>query len=119
MLYPIWQRLPRPPYFPGSPELDRLLDGYNPNGDYFKLLLWRREARDLRKGLFGPKGLKTVPKSDGVQRFQLPNGWMLRLTYYATHWAGQVTAEFIPPTMRDEPPIPSRWVQGAAAQAQA
>ena len=113
MLYPIWQPLPRPRFFPEAPDLDRLLDSYfNPRIGYFKLPLKRRHSRDLRKGLFGPKGLRTVPDSSGgVRTFPLPNGWTLRLTYYAAGdndleggrtKAGDVDAEFIPPTMREE-----------------
>jgi len=103
MLYPIWQPLPRPRHFPEDPRLDRLLDrNYARWVGYFELRLRRREARDLRKGLFGPKGLKDVPKGEGVRTFHLPNGWILRLMYDAppNDWGkpGNVVAEFIPPT---------------------
>jgi hypothetical protein len=58
---------------------------FEPRLGYFKLKLKRRHARDLRKGLFGPEGLRNVPdRSGGVIEFSLPNGWTLRLTYYAT-----------------------------------
>jgi hypothetical protein len=107
---------PRPPHFPYHPKLERLLDGYDPGLGYFKLLLWRREARDLRKGLFGPKGSRVVPEFDGdlnyydgEMEFDLPNGWLLRLTYGPPSFemeAGDVVAEFIPPPMREKPPIP-------------
>ena len=51
MLYPIWQPLPRPRHFPEDPRLDQLLDSYfDPAIGGFKLGLWRRGARDLRKG---------------------------------------------------------------------
>ena len=51
MLYPMWQPLPRPRHFPEDPKLDRLLDSYlDPAIGGFKLGLWRRGARDLRKG---------------------------------------------------------------------
>ena len=75
-LYPIWQRLPRPRFFPQDPRLDRLLaSNYDRGLDGFKLTLRRREARDLRKGLFGPKGSRVVPSSsddsDGVMWFDL------------------------------------------------
>jgi hypothetical protein len=83
---------------------------------YFKLSLWRREARDLRKGLFGLEGLRNVPgRSGGVMVLRLPKGWTLRLTYHPAHWEGQVTAEFIPPTMRHWPPLPSQWPDDLAA----
>ena len=74
MLYPIWQPLPRPRHFPEDPRLDQLLDSYfDPAIGGFKLGLWRREARDLRKGLFGPKGLrKNVPQGEGVRTFRPP-----------------------------------------------
>jgi hypothetical protein len=114
MLYPTWQRLPRPPSFPKDPRLDRLLAStYDPGIGKFKLSLWRREARDLRKGIFGAKGSKVVPKFsgdpdeyDGVMEFDLPNGWRLRLTYERPARkirAGNVEAEFIPPGIRAEP----------------
>ena len=106
MLYPIWQPLPRPPHFPQNRKLDRLLDNYDPEVGYFKLFIWRREARDLQKGLFGSKGVRDVPRGRGARRFKLPGHWVLRLTYYETHGAGEVTAEFLPPTMGVEPPIP-------------
>jgi hypothetical protein len=113
MLYPIWQRLPRPRFFPEDPRLDRLLaSNYDPAIGDFKLSLRRREARDLRKGIFGPKGSRVVPKFsgdldeyDGVMEFDLPNGWRLRLTYERPPRkirAGEVAAEFIPPAMRAE-----------------
>ena len=57
MLYPIWQPWPRPRFFPSDADLDRLLDRYDPRVGYLKLSMKRRHARDLRKGLFGPKGL--------------------------------------------------------------
>src|ERR1700732_5636325 len=88
MLYPIWQPLPRPPHFPQHPQVEQLLDSFDPGFGYFRLSLWRREARDLRKGLFGPKGSRVVPEFsgdlnyyDGEMEFDLPNGWLLRLTY--------------------------------------
>jgi hypothetical protein len=105
MLYAIWQPLPRPRHFPEDPKLDRLLDShFDPKIPSRKLSLWRRQARDLRKGLFGPKGLRDVPKGKGVRTFDLPNNWTLRLTYgeWPNDWRepGDVVAEFIPPTIR-------------------
>jgi hypothetical protein len=68
-----------------------------------------REARDLRKGLFGPKGLRNVPKGEGVLTLDLPNGWTLRLTYDVPPdgWSepSDVVAEFIPPTKRKRGPV--------------
>jgi hypothetical protein len=105
-LYPIWQRLPRPRFFPQDPRLDRLLaSSYDRGLDGFQLTLRRREARDLRKGIFGPKGSRVVPKSsgdsDGVMSFNLPNGWRLRLAYEprpaSRRKPGKVEAEFNPP----------------------
>ena len=122
MLYPIWLPLPRPRHFPEHPKLDRLLaHNYDPAVGYFELRLRRREARDLRKGLFGPKGLKDVPKGEGVRTFDLPRGWTLRLTYdVPPHgWTepGNVVAEFIPPATRRRPPNspqrPGTSVEGA------
>jgi hypothetical protein len=102
MLYAIWQPLPRPPHFPQDPKLDRLLaSNFDPRLDYFELRMFRRVARDLRKGLFGPKGLRDVPRGEGVRRFDLANGWTLSLTYgeRPDDWreAGDVVAEFITP----------------------
>jgi hypothetical protein len=83
--------------------------------------MFRRNARDLRKGLFGPKGLRDVPKGEGVRRFDLPKGWTLRLTYDVPpdEWSepGDVVAEFIPPTMRDEQPIPAQLLARLAEEA--
>ena len=106
---PIWQPLPRPRQFPEDPRLDRLLDSnYARWVGYFELRLWRREARDLRKGLFGPKGVRDVPQGEGVRTFDLPKGWTLRLMYDVppTDWGkpGNVVAEFIPPATRRRPP---------------
>jgi len=108
MLYPTWHWTPRPRWFPEDPALDRLLNSnYDPAVGQFKLALWRREARHLRKGIFGPKGSRVVPKFsgdrdeyDGRMEFILPNGWRLRLTYSPPPYgrkAGDVQAEFIPP----------------------
>jgi hypothetical protein len=115
MLYPIWHPLPRPRFFPEDPRLDRLLDSYDRTIGYFKLRMFRRNARDLRKGIFGPKGLRQVPDSGGgVLAFDLPKGWTLRLTYHAAGdydferrrlKAGDVEAEFFPPAIRTEPRI--------------
>jgi hypothetical protein len=98
----------RPRSVPMAADSERLLDSYfEPRLGYFKLKLKRRHARDLRKGLFGPEGLRNVPdRSGGVIEFSLPNGWTLRLTYYATggfdeepsrRKAGNADVEFIPP----------------------
>jgi hypothetical protein len=112
-LYPIWQPLPRPAHFPQDDRLERLMKGYDPAIGPFTLPLWRREARDLRKGFFGPKGSRKVPEFsgdlddyDGVMEFHLPRGWRLRLTYDpppARIRAGNVVAEFIPPRPRSVP----------------
>jgi hypothetical protein len=109
ILYPTWHRLPRACHFPKQPTLERLLDcNFNPALDGFKLCLRRREARDLRKGLFGPKGLRDVPKGEGQRTFDLPNCWTLRLTYSERPegWrkAGDVEAEFIPPPRAHQRP---------------
>jgi hypothetical protein len=113
MFYPIWKLLPRPRFFPDDPTLDRLLGGdYDPKVGPFKAQMKRRHARDLRKGLFGPEGLRNVPdRSGGVMEFDLPKGWTLRLIYYAAGdydfehrlaSAGDVGAEFIPPQARQQ-----------------
>ena len=119
MLYPIWQPLPRPRHFPEAPKLDRLLDSYfDPAIGRFSLGMMRRNARDLRKGLFGPKGVRDVPKGEGVRTFDLPRGWTLRLTYDVPpdDWItpGNVVAEFIPPIMRKRGPFPKLRAEGSA-----
>jgi hypothetical protein len=88
-----------------------LLDSYlDPEVGQFKLRIQRRHARDLRKGLFGPKGLRDVPKGECVRAFDLPNGWTLRLTYDVPpdDWTqpGNVVAESIPPTRQGRVPTP-------------
>jgi len=128
MLYPIWQPWPRPRFFPSDADLDRLLDRYDPRVGYLKLSMKRRHARDLRKGLFGPKGLRSVPdESGGEMEFDLPNGWTLRLTYYAAGRynfekrrgkAGDVDAEFIPPAMRTQRPRSKQELPRPTEQAQ-
>jgi hypothetical protein len=82
-LYPIWQPLPRPRHFPRDRRLNELLASYfDPDGKGFTLHMQRRNARDLRKGMFGPRGLKKVPGVEGGEMtFGLPNGWALRLDY--------------------------------------
>jgi hypothetical protein len=97
----------RPYHFPEDPKLDRLLATYDPEIGYFSLSMKRRNARDLRKGLFGAEGSMVVPdfaghldEYDGVMEFDLPKGWLLRLTYQlppSRIKAGNVDAEFIPP----------------------
>jgi hypothetical protein len=118
----LWQPLPRPPHFPEDPKLEKLLDShFDPKIRSLKLSLRRRQARDLRKGLFGPKGLRDVPKGKGVRPFDLPNGWMLRLTYgeRPNGWneAGDVVAEFIPPTMRKRGAISTKRAEGSGREA--
>jgi hypothetical protein len=106
-LYATWQPLPRPRFFPSDPDLNRLLDGFSPRVGQFELQLRRREARDLRKGLFGPKGTRNLPKACGMQTFDLPNGWTVRLTYREKQAfrgePGDVVAEFIPPPKGGRP----------------
>lgn len=109
MFYPIWLLLPRPRFFPDDPDLHRLIDtNFDPGLRGFSFRMKRRNARDLRKGILGSKGLLKVPGKGG----ELPNGWILRLRYYATGEydaergrmkAGDVDAEFLPPTMREWP----------------
>jgi len=121
----ITDRFGRPPNFPYDGRLERLLLNYDPGIGYFKLSMKRRNARDLRRELFGPRGLQDVPDEyGGVMKFGLPNGWRLRLTYYEQEYdyekchlaAGDVDAEFIPPARREERSISRRE---PASQAQA
>jgi hypothetical protein len=116
MLYPIWKELPRPRFFPDDPQLVSLLDSnYDPALGYFKVRMERRHARDLRKGIFGPEGLRKVPdRSGGVMVLRLPKGWTLRVTYHPAHWAGHVIAEFIPANMGEWPPLPPEWPEDLA-----
>lgn len=108
IFHTIWMQGDRPAHFPESPELDRLVDsGFDPAVGYIKQRMKRRNARALRKGILGPKGVRQVPdRSGGIMELPLPKGWTLRLTYYAAgaydfkHHrakAGDVDAEFIPP----------------------
>ena len=115
----------RPHHFPHHPALERLLaSDYDPEIAPFTIEMQRRNARDLRKVLFGPKGVRKVPKFDGdlhhyngEMEFDLPNGWRLRLTYEVPPYeieAGDVIAEFIPPVIREARSIPqeapvTRW----------
>ena len=126
MLYPIWKVLPRPRFFPDDPWLARLLDrSYDPALGPLNLRMKRRHARDLRKGLFGPEGGRNVPdrETGGVMEFDLPKGWTLRLTYHAKGvferrvTAGDVDAEFVPPTMPEEPTTPPVRQWGDAEEA--
>jgi hypothetical protein len=103
-------RYRRSPNFPEDWRLERFLRSNDPEIGYFKLKMKRRNARDLRRVLFGPKGLLEVPDGyGGVMTFRLPNGWTLRLTYLEFdedargYVASDVDAEFIPPTSREEP----------------
>src|ERR1700758_5524331 len=100
MLYATWHPMPRPPHFPEDPTLDQLIETYDPEIGRFSLQMKRRNARDLRKGLFGPKGVKDAPKGEGMRRFDLPKGWCLLITWGppgSRTKPGNVEAEFIPP----------------------
>ena len=88
--------------------MERLLaSNFDPDLDYFELSMKRRHARDLRKGLFGPKGSREMPDFAAVDYgemwFDLPRGWSLHLIYEprprSFEAAGNVTAEFIPPEL--------------------
>jgi hypothetical protein len=77
------------------------LASYAPEIGSFDVQMKRRNARALRKVLFGSEGLKNVPEDGGVLEFLLSKGWRLRLTYHrrprGIAKAGAVTAEFISP----------------------
>lgn len=97
----------RPYHFPKHPKLDRLIaSGFDPAIGPFDIPMYRRNARDLRKGLFGPAGLREVPGDKGGEMtFVLPNGWTLRLLYDRRGYgieAGEVLARCIPPTVLQE-----------------
>lgn len=46
--------------------------GWRPERRDFALRMTRHEARDLRKELFGPKGVRDVPPGRGERWFELP-----------------------------------------------
>ena len=121
---PMMDRHGRPPNFPYNDKLEWLLLTWDPQIGYFKLSMKRRHARALRRHLLGPKGITIAPSDYGVMKFRLDNGWTLRLRYLGFdelaegYVAGDVDAEFIPPTMRKEP-VPARRSEGSAAQAHA
>ena len=122
----IYESAGRRYHLPYHAKLERLLRSFDPEIGPFELSMERRHARDLRIWLFGPTGSRVVPKRryledyDGRMEFDLPNGWLLRFDYappapaYVIR-ASEVDAEFIPPTMREEPPIPPQWPENLAA----
>jgi hypothetical protein len=72
--HPIWTQEPRPPHFPDAPEIDWLLDShFDPRLGYFKQRMKRRNARALRRAIFGPKGIRRVPgRPGGVVELDCP-----------------------------------------------
>lgn len=74
------KRTERPAHFPDSPKLEQLLASYAPEIGSFDVQMKRRNARALRKFLFGPKGLKNVPEDGSVLELPLSKGWRLRLS---------------------------------------
>jgi hypothetical protein len=68
----------------------------------------RRRARDLRKGLFGPKRLSDVPKGEGLTYDAPPDD---------RNTPGNVAAEFIPPPMRRRGAVSTLRAEGSAREA--
>src|SRR5437763_11814321 len=72
---------------PQNAKLERLLRrDFNPRIGAFKVRMTRHEARNLRRHLFGSKGLKNMPPGAGTMEFDLPNRWMLKLHYEKPGW---------------------------------
>jgi hypothetical protein len=126
--HPITNRYGGPSNFPEDERIESLLaSNFEPDIGYFKVLMKRRHARDLRKVFFGPKGSRIVPEFDGNLRyydgemeFELPGGWLLHLTYLPPSpeiEAGDVVAEFIPPNRAEETAEPEREAAGLAEEA--
>ena len=91
---------------PHNAKLERLLRrDFNPRIGAFKVRMTRHEARNLRRHLFGSKGLKNMPPGAGTMEFELPNHWMLKLHYEKPDWRitepSYVIAEFIPQEVAD------------------
>ena len=60
MLYPIWQPLPRPRFFPEELELERLLDSnYDPAAGNFKMRMNVVTPATFGKGCLGRGGSET------------------------------------------------------------
>jgi hypothetical protein len=68
------------PYHNFNPphNTSRLLDKLTASGS---LRLKRWETRNLRRALFGSKGLNDTPRGAGTRTFTLPNGDTLRFDY--------------------------------------
>jgi hypothetical protein len=60
------------------PWAEELLDELA-EGEPVKIKRW--QARDFRRALFGPEGLRDVPRGKGTRTFRLPNGDTLRFEY--------------------------------------
>lgn len=71
--------------FPRHPQLTGLLaylrGGDGPPTEPFSFLLFRRQARELRRYLFGPEGLNQVADAGDSMTFDLGKGWTLCLTW--------------------------------------
>ena len=88
----------------GWEKVDRLRASWDPAIGYFEVATTRHEAREIRRWLVGPKGLKDIPQEACTIDLDLPHGWTLRLLYdepsSSFSKAGGVVAVFIPPGAR-------------------
>jgi hypothetical protein len=73
----------RPTKKPTEEDQIRILRGlgWRPDRGNFAHRMTRHGARDLRKELFGSKGLRDVPRGQGHRWFELPCGWSLCFVY--------------------------------------
>jgi hypothetical protein len=87
-------------HFPYHPTLEELLRTFDPAIGPFRVNMFRRNARDLRKWLYGPDAIGDAPRGSGLGIIALPRGWELVLVYEeppGPREAGKVIALFRPP----------------------
>ena len=86
-------------HFPEDYRLNWLLRTFDPEIGPFKIEVFRRNARDLRKWLEGPSAFFDVPPDEGRRRVELPRGWEVIYCYHTACEleAARVTAHFRPP----------------------
>jgi hypothetical protein len=93
-------------HFPYHYKLEELLRTFDPAIGPFRMEMFRRNARDLRKWLEGPQAVRDAPGA-GLRIIELPRGWELRLGYLTPpnpFQAGKVIAVFVPPPKEEEAP---------------
>ena len=94
-------------HFPQHYKLEALLRAFDPAIGPFRMEMFRRNARDLRKWLQGPEAVRDVPLGAGLRIIELPRGWELRLGYLMPPnppQPGKVIAVFVPPPKEEEAP---------------